>query len=165
MPPGIRPTEARVREALFSIWGQRIRGARFLDLFAGSGAVGLEALSRGAAEAVFVEVSRRVAGVAEANAVRVAADGWSVLRGELPEALEKLSPGYYDLVFADPPYDFVDYEAVIAGVAPLLAAGGALAVEHSVRVALPRAAGGLALCDERVYGESALTFYDAAAER
>ncbi len=159
VPPGVRPTASRVREALFSIWRNRISGARFLDLFAGSGAVGLEALSRGAREVVLIEASRRAAAVAEANAARLAQGGVTVLRAELFEGLAKLSDARFDLVFADPPYDFVGYEDVITGVAPLLTPAGELAVEHSVRKTLPSVAGELSLDNERIYGESSLAIY------
>ena len=164
VPPEVRPTGSRMREALFSIWRPRVRDARFLDLFAGSGAVAFEALSRGASEVVLVEASRRAAAVAEANGVRLAQSGVRLVRAELPGALERLERGRYDLVFADPPYDFGAYEELIAGVAPLLAPEGELAVEHSVRTSLPASAGVLELRDQRVYGESALAFYGRRAE-
>ncbi len=151
-----------MREALFSIWRRRIDGARFLDLFAGSGAVGLEALSRGAVEVRFVEARARAVNVIRGNAVRLAQSGWDVLRAELPGGLGRLGASRFDLAFADPPYDFDRYEEVIAEAVGVLESPGELAVEHSVRVALPREVAGLTLRDQKVYGESALTLYECS---
>ncbi len=161
MPPGVRPTGARVREALFSIWAERLQGARFLDLFAGSGAVGLEALGRGAAEVVLVESDRRIARVAAANAARLATGSWRIVVATLPAELGELGGQRFELVFADPPYAFEAYERLIAGVAEVLAPGGALAVEHSARVALPRGVAGLELGAERRYGDTSLSIFGA----
>lgn len=163
VPEAARPTEGRVREALFSIWSEAIEGARLLDLFAGSGAIGFEALSRGASEVVLVDTSREVAatlarsreklGIAPAAAV--------IVQAELPTAkLSKL--GLFDLVFADPPYAFDRHADLLAMVRPLLAEGGELVLEHSSRTVLPEAAGDLFLNRERSYGGSALGFYRAA---
>lgn len=160
--PGVRPTEGRVRESLFSIWQTRVPGARFLDLFAGSGAVGLEAHSRGAAFVCFVEADPRALRDLERNAAELPLEAWRRWRGRLPAALVQLAGAGerdFDLVFADPPYAFAEYAKLIEGVAPLLAATGELAVEHSARVTMPAAAGGLARVDERRYGETAISFY------
>ena len=164
--PGVRPTEGRVRESLFSIWQDRVPGARFLDLFAGSGAVGLEANSRGAAFVCFVEADPRVLRDLEKNAAGLPRESWRRWRGRLPGALAQLEsagePGF-DLVFADPPYAFTEYAKLIESSALVLAAGGELAVEASARAALPEAAGGLRRTDERRYGETTLSFDRRAA--
>jgi 16S rRNA (guanine(966)-N(2))-methyltransferase RsmD len=160
--PGVRPTEGRVRESLFSIWQTRVPGSRFLDLFAGSGAVGLEAHSRGAAFVCFVEADPRALRDLERNAGELPRQAWRCWRGRVPAALGRLAVAGeqpFDLVFADPPYAFAEYGQLIAGVAPLLAGEGELAVEHSARVALPEASGGLSRTDERLYGETAISFY------
>jgi 16S rRNA (guanine(966)-N(2))-methyltransferase RsmD len=104
---GVRPTQDRVREALFSVLGERVPGARVLDLFAGSGAVGLEALSRGAASACWVESDRRVAALLRENVETLGAEaGNRILCADVVRALRTGSVGpAYDLVFADPPYD------------------------------------------------------------
>lgn len=164
VPRGVRPTEGRVREALFSIWGERLRGARLLDLFAGSGAVALEAVGRGAHAALAVEREHRSLEVLEANVERLGEVGVvEVRKGDLPVALAALAGAgeRYDLVFADPPYDYRPYPLLIEAVAPLLTEDGELVVEHSVRREMPLEVGGLVRADERRYGETALSFYRA----
>lgn len=102
---GVRPTTDRVREAWMSILGHRIGGAAVADLFAGSGALGLEALSRGAAHVTFVERSRRAIGVLERNISSLDADGVAtVVRGDALAHLHRLDPARCDLALADPPY-------------------------------------------------------------
>jgi len=163
VPRDVRPTEGRVREALFSIWGDAVGGARVLDLFAGSGAVTLEAVSRGALEALALEEAPRVVTAMAATVRRVGEAGRiEVRRGSLPGALASLAaerPGAFDLVFADPPYRWPDYPRLVAAAEPLLAPDGELAVEHASRHELPAEAGGLVRTDVRRYGESALSFY------
>ena len=157
VPPGARPTEGRVREALFSIWADRLNQARVLDLFAGSGVVGLEALSRGALTVLFVDDNLRAVKTLEANAAQVG-EKVEVRKLPLPFGLSRLS-GPFDLVFADPPYAFADYETLLAGLAPLLAPDGEVVVEHSSRNDLPLEVGRLVRADVRRYGESSLSFY------
>ncbi len=160
VPPGARPTEGRVREALFSIWGDRVDNARVLDLFAGSGVVGLEAAGRGALSVLSVDESLRAVKTLEANAEKVGEKGIAIRRLTLPAGLERLvSEAPFDLVYADPPYNFALYAELVAGVAPLLSAHGELAVEHSSRRDLPLEAGRLVKADVRKYGESAISFY------
>lgn len=160
----IRPTLDRVRESLFAIIGPAIEGV-FLDLFAGTGANGIEALSRGASSAEFVDSDKDSIALIRKNleTTRLAARG-TVHRLSLPAALDKLAKnraGYYDLIFADPPYAFVEYDALIAGIGEraLLAPGGCLIVEHETRNPLAEAAGGLHAFRTAKYGECALTFY------
>ena len=165
--PGVRPTEGRVRESLFSIWQSRIGGARFLDLFAGSGAVGLEAHSRGAAFVCFVEADARALRDLERNAGEMPALAWRRWRGRLPAALgqlERAGEAPFDLAFADPPYAFDEYEALIERSASLLADDGVLAVEHAWRTELPESAGGLRRIDQRRYGDTAISFYGRRPE-
>lgn len=157
VPPGARPTEGRVREALFSIWSDRLEGASVLDLFAGSGVVGLEALGRGAVSILCIDDDPRAVKILEANASRLG-ERLAVRRLSLPAGLAKLS-GPYDLVFADPPYAFDGYEELLTGVEPLLAEAGEMAIEHSSRRELPLEAGRLVRVDARRYGESSLSFY------
>lgn len=162
VPPGARPTEGRVREALFSIWGERVDGARVLDLFAGSGAVALEALGRGALAALAVDQGVAAVKTIEANAALLGEKLLEVRRLPLPVGIDKLveeEAGPFDLVFADPPYSFEAWEALLAGIAPLLAAEGEIAAEHASRRALPLTAGPLVRTETRRYGESALSFY------
>jgi 16S rRNA (guanine(966)-N(2))-methyltransferase RsmD len=159
VPPGARPTEGRVREALFSIWGDRLEGARVLDLFAGSGVVGLEALGRGALTVLCVDDDLRSIKTLEANAFRLG-EKIEVRRLTLPGGLARLT-GPFDLVFADPPYAFKGYDELLAGVAPLLAQEGEAVLEHSSRREMPVEAGPLVRVDVRRYGESSLSFYRA----
>lgn len=167
MPREVRPTEGRVREALFSIWGDRLEGARLLDLFAGSGAVALEALGRGALAATAVEREPGAVAVLRANAEKLGESAaLTVLAGALPLELARLArgaPGSFDLVYADPPYAFTGHGPLLAAAAPLLAAGGELALEHSSRAETPLEAGGLVRVDRRRYGESGLSFYRRGA--
>lgn len=163
VPPGARPTEGRVREALFSIWQEPLKGgARLLDLFAGSGAVGLEAAGRGALRVVCVEQSRRSFSLLQSNRDRLGEALVELRRLKVPAGLEELvarGDGPFDLIFADPPYRFSGYTALLAGIEPLLDEHGEVAVEHSARTPPPGEAGGLIRVDLRTYGESALSFY------
>lgn len=128
--PGVRPTTERAREALFSIVGDRVRGARVLDAAAGSGALGFEALSRGAREVVFVEADRRTAAVLEANAgtVRLEERVRVVVR-TVASYLRIDRPAGFDFVFFDPPWaDPVASE--LEGLWTALSAGGTFVVER-----------------------------------
>ena len=102
--PGLRPTPERVRETLFNWLMPRIDGARCLDLFAGTGALGLEALSRGAGAVVFVETSRLAADMLRRNVETLGAAGARVVEGGARELLERTAPGSFDIVFLDPPF-------------------------------------------------------------
>jgi 16S rRNA (guanine(966)-N(2))-methyltransferase RsmD len=167
-PPGLatRPTSDRVREALFSALGP-LAGARVLDLFAGTGALGIEAVSRGAARAVFVESARPALAALRDNLASLALTAEARVVGQ-PAAravAAVVAAGPFDLVFADPPY------AALAEVPPLvaaLAAAGALAararlvLEHATRDAAPALAG-LAARPSRAYGDTSVTIYDAIA--
>lgn len=137
-PPGLatRPTADRTREALFSMLISRLgsfEGLRVADLYAGSGALGLEALSRGAAQACFIEADRAAGGALRTNVERLGASEAAVVRIADAAALPPLAPPLepFDLVFADPPYKRGSGSRVVAAVtaAGWLAAGGWLAVE------------------------------------
>jgi 16S rRNA (guanine966-N2)-methyltransferase len=121
-PEGVRPVSDRVREGLFSSLADRVEGAHVLDLYAGTGALGIEALSRGAADAVFVERDRRAVAAIRQNLARTALeDRARVLHGDAVRSLEG-SDGSYDLVFADPPYES-DPTEVERALAVLVAKG------------------------------------------
>ncbi len=168
-PPGLatRPTAAKMRQALFNILGPRVAGARVADLFAGSGALGLEALSRGAASCLFVEKSRSTAQLIQANLEhlglgprgKVVASGLEAVGG----ALRAQAP--FDLVLADPPYDQGQVERLLALAAQgwLLAAGGQMIIEHSP-AERPQAPAGLKNFDHRCYGQSEMSFFGPDAE-
>ena len=131
---GVRPTGDRAREGLFNSLGSLLDldGARVLDLYAGSGALGLEALSRGAAEAVFVESGPKVLPVLRANLATVGLPGGRVIAGSVPTVVGGRAPAAFDLVLADPPYA-VDVEEVL-GVLRSLIGGGWLAPDSVVVV-------------------------------
>ena len=164
VPEGVRPTEQKVKEALFSIWGGRLAEATLLDLFAGSGAVAIEAISRGALEVTVVESNRSVLEALKRNAALLPAGSFHLLARPVERALTELGgrAADFDIIFADPPYSWVPDAGFLAGCSALLRAGGALTVEHSSRVVLPVEAGVLIRTDARRYGESALTFYGKA---
>jgi 16S rRNA (guanine966-N2)-methyltransferase len=164
VPPGARPTEGRVREALFSIWSDRLAGARVLDLFAGSGVVGLEALGRGALSALAVDQGLPAVKTLEANAAKLGEGLLEIRRLTLPEGLARLPTGAFDLVYADPPYTFASYGELLEGAAPLLAQDGEIAVEHTSRRELAIEVGLLTRIDVRRYGESAISFYRRGPE-
>ena len=131
----VRPTPDRVRETLFNWLRAHVEGARCLDLYAGTGALGLEALSRGAREAVFVEHDRVLVEALESNARVLGANARVV--GERVERFVAGPPGPFDIVFLDPPYA-VSLEPIIARLPALLAANGLVYVERAARDGLPK---------------------------
>jgi 16S rRNA (guanine(966)-N(2))-methyltransferase RsmD len=165
---GVRPTTGRVREALFAMLGDRVIGARVLDLCAGSGALGLEALSRGAAEVVFVE---RDHSCQRAIARNLAATGFAerskVMRRPWARALRELTTEglRFDVVLFDPPYEDEAASAIVAALAPgeLLAPGGVIAGETRRGAAVPDASGLLRLARRRTYGDTELVLWLATS--
>lgn len=160
----IRPTSDRVREALFSILAPRIEGARFLDLFAGTGANGIEALSRGAAWSTFVDSQARALAVVARNLETTSLAGVADrLRLDLPKDLPLLSQraAPYEVIFADPPYAFSEYGALLEALQHtcLLAKGGVLVVEHDRRVSVRTKSSALTSFRESSYGDTVLSFF------
>jgi 16S rRNA (guanine966-N2)-methyltransferase len=155
----VRPTAGRVKESVFSILGEHVRGARVLDLYAGSGALGLEALSRGACAAVFVENDPVAARTLRENLERLAAAA-SVVRAPAERAVAELHDSF-DLVFLDPPYgsSLAARTLEILGRAGVVAPGGLVVAEHSRRDELPDHAGALERVDRRRYGDTEVSFY------
>jgi 16S rRNA (guanine966-N2)-methyltransferase len=152
-PTGVRPTSDRVREAWMSIVGSAIHGARVLDLFAGSGALGLESLSRGATEAHFVDNSPKSLAAISANARSLGAGDRAVIhRGDAVAFASGIAPGRYDIAFADPPY--ADRLATRIAEAWLKRPFATLlGVEHHRDERLPGSE------DHRKYGDTVITFY------
>lgn len=147
----VRPTADRVREAWMSILGEALEGARVLDLYAGSGALGLEALSRGAASADFVELGAASLEALRANIAALGvADRARVHRSDALRFAERLAPGAYDLAFADPPYAH-DAAARLVALFRRTPFARILSVEHR---ADQRVEGD----ETRRYGDTALTF-------
>jgi 16S rRNA (guanine966-N2)-methyltransferase len=171
-PKGLatRPTTDRVREALFGILTSAgaLEGARVLDLYAGTGALALEALSRGAATAVLVESAREALAALRANVTALGLeDRARVVAGDVAKAIRRLpDAGPFDLVFADPPWAMVDEghgAAVLSALARSagIATDGRVVLEHSARTA-PFDVDGLVRLETRKYGDTALTFYKPA---
>lgn len=150
-----------MRGALFSIWSERVRDARFLDLFAGSGAVGIEALSRGALEAVFVESDRMAVDVLRRNLALVPKTAARLRSCDVDDAVADLvrRGERFDLIFADPPYALEVDESVLEALANVATEDAELAVEHSRRNPPPSEAPGWVRRDLRRYGDSALSIY------
>ncbi len=160
---GLRPTSDRLRGTLFDILGPRVEGARVLDGCAGTGAVGLEALSRGAAHVVFVDRDPRAVALIRRNAAACGlAERCTVRRAALPGGLRRLGAGAFDLVLLDPPYDAPDIGGMLAASAARLGPEGRLVIEHSRRVEPPATPAIEALRSVRA-GDSALRFYRPAA--
>jgi 16S rRNA (guanine966-N2)-methyltransferase len=162
-PPGdaTRPTADRVREALFSILGDRTRDARVLDLFAGSGALGLEALSRGARAATFVERAQPALDCLRTNLEALGAEA-EVVRADALRWLRGASAGarQYDLVFLDPPYRRAGaLGAELSDVLPVVLAPGALVVTESDRRAPLELS--IPATDERRYGDTLIRIHAA----
>lgn len=164
----MRPTADRVREALFSVLGGKVDAARVLDLFAGTGALGLEALSRGAASAVFVESDPAARAVLERNIGTLGASGAEILFADYRRAVRRLSAGgrRFDIVFLDPPY----------GLGMAAAAARALETEHLLEAAAvvvveeaAREPGGVFPAEwgtpaARRYGDTRIAFFTVPGE-
>jgi 16S rRNA (guanine966-N2)-methyltransferase len=161
-PKGIqtRPTSDRVRENVFNIVAPWIEGARVLDLYAGSGAMGLEALSRGAASAVFVEAEPQAIRAIERNLDKLRLTGARVVRLNASTGLaqEAASGRKYDLVLADPPYSMTDYDA-LARYLPLVLSEDGLVVLESAAKTEPELAG-LSIRSTRKYGSTRVTVFE-----
>jgi 16S rRNA (guanine(966)-N(2))-methyltransferase RsmD len=157
---GLRPTSDKLRETLFNVVSARVAGARVLDLYAGTGAVGLEALSRGAAHVTFVDADRRAVALIEQNLRHCGvADRYAIIRFRLVPEAPALPAGSFDLIVLDPPYDEPDLAAVVAATMSLIALDGLVVLEHARRRPSPELVGRLRRTREVVSGDSALAFY------
>ena len=166
--PGLetRPTSAKVRQALFNVWQGSIVGCRWLDLCSGSGAMGAEALCRGAQSVVGIERSSAACSTIEENWQKVATMSqiYQLLRGDVVNCLADLEGRVFDRIYFDPPYAGGLYQPVLAAIDRygLLAPLGELAVEHSLNPqigTLSESLPTLELCRQKVYGNTALSFY------
>ena len=164
--PGLRPTSDRLKETVFAILAPRLEGARVLDGFAGSGALGIEALSRGAASVVFIELDSRAAGLIERNLAHCRiTDGYVMMRAEFTRALRQLpADRRFDLALLDPPYDLADLASMVEAAASRMAPGGVLVLEHASRHEAPARVGGFAAVRQVKAGDSTVTFYREAPE-
>ena len=158
---GLRPTSDKLRETLFNVVSQRVPGARVLDFYAGTGAIGIEALSRGAAHVTFVETDARALKLIDENLRQCGvSDRYVIIRTP-----QSLPAGSFDLAVLDPPYDVPDLTVSIAAAEPLLAPGGLLVLEHARRRPVPEHVGRLRMSRDLISGDSALAFYSELAER
>ena len=152
---GLRPTSDKLRETMFNVLAPRIDGARVLDYFAGTGAIGIEALSRGASHVTFVDTDPRARKLIDENlrtcGVR---ERYAIIRTP-----QSLPAGSIDVAVLDPPYDEPDLTASIAAAEPLIASGGLLVLEHARRRPAPEQVGRLRMSRDLVSGDSALAFY------
>ncbi len=158
----VRPTLDRVRQAVFSSLGEAVQGARCLDLFAGTGAVGIEALSRGAGSAVFVDSSRRCCEILRRNLEDCGLGGRArVIESDWESALRELRrPGEaFDIAYVDPPYSRTGEAPVLEATAGLVAPDGCLLFEHLLRNTPPERAGNWVRGRTAPYGQTAVTWY------
>jgi 16S rRNA (guanine966-N2)-methyltransferase len=162
---GTRPTSDKVREAIFNILDSNFEvPERVLDLYAGSGGLGLEAMSRGAASALFVDADEDACEVIQANIATLSCSGAAVVCSPVVRWLTKQSGAEFGWIFLDPPYDShktgeLDKALGLIVKKAILAVDGLVIAEHEWRNAPPDAVGGLALFDRRRYGQTAVSFY------
>ena len=163
---GLRPSSDRLRETLFNVLGEHVRDAVVLDACAGTGALGIEAISRGARHVVFVERDKRATALISDNAIRCGiADRCRIVRRALPEVMDRYDlPETFDVIMLDPPYDDPKINAILFSVGERLASHGVLVVERTRR-ARPSLVVGLTHVRRVTSGDSALDFYRQDGER
>jgi len=164
-PRDVRPTSERARQAFFNIVSERIAGARFLDLFAGTGIFSFEALSRGAATSTAIDVSRQNVAAIAANAASFGVTV-RVIAADVLTGIKRLPGEVFDVIYADPPYDYAGYDDLLMTIAThlTLAPGAIVALEHrrnTEPVTLEPT--GLSRTRRAEYGEVWIDFYEAVA--
>jgi 16S rRNA (guanine(966)-N(2))-methyltransferase RsmD len=160
---GLRPTSDRLRETLFNILGPSVQGARVLDGYAGTGAIGIEALSRGAGGVTFVENDPRAVKLIEANLAALAAGGPVkpvIIRAGFADAAKRLGGEPFDLIIVDPPYGHGAAEAALDAAGQLAGPVTRVVVEHAARYPPPGTRAGLRLTRTVTAGDSGLSFYE-----
>lgn len=166
MPAGIRPTRELVRKAVFDILGD-VAGLSFLELFAGSGAVGLEALSRGAGEVAFVESDRRCVAAIKKNLALLGVTECGLYTKEAEQTIGFLHKAgrRFDIIFLDPPYHLELPKKTLQtlGAYDILAPAGLIIAQHFKKDEVPREAGSLAVFKQSKYGDTFLSFYRKSA--
>lgn len=156
-----RPTLDRVRENVFNILQMKVRGARVLDLFSGSGAMAFEAISRGAENAVLVDCDRQAHMVQRQNADKLRlADSCTIMHCDWTQAVAQLTAQHtrFDLVILDPPYAMHDMTSVLGALRPLLKPDAVILLEHEAKV-FPSVPDGFELYDSRKYGVAGVSFF------
>jgi 16S rRNA (guanine966-N2)-methyltransferase len=161
---GLRPTSDKLRETLFNILAPRIEGTHVLDGYAGTGALGIEALSRGAVQVTFVEQDRRAQALIAQNLARCGVtNGYAIIRASATRALADFQAraSAFDVILLDPPYgeDAAHVDAVLAQAAGVVTRGGVIVLEHGRKHPAAAAAGRLARTRDVISGDSVLTFY------
>jgi 16S rRNA (guanine(966)-N(2))-methyltransferase RsmD len=158
---GLRPTSDKLRETLFNILGTRIEGARVLDGFAGTGALGIEALSRGAAHVTFIDRDARALALVAENLRRCGVEhGYAMMRRGIGTAANGEVSPEFEVILLDPPYQFAQTADVVGLSGRRLAPGGLLVLEHARRRPSPERAGPLVRTRVVTSGDSALSFYE-----
>ena len=162
MPAGlrVRPTSDKAKQALFNILGEKVEGAHFLDLFAGIGGIGIEALSRGAERVVFVDDSRESLHIVKYNIEQTGFSERAQVVASKTETFLKKTSEQFDIVFLDPPYSLV-LEPLLNGLADsgILKPDAVVIAEHFKKQPAPVQAGRLTLYREARYGDTVLAFY------
>jgi 16S rRNA (guanine966-N2)-methyltransferase len=162
---GLRPTSDKLRETFFNIVAPRLEGARVLDGYAGTGAVGIEALSRGAAHVTFVERDRRALALIDANLAACGLQADYTIEGrDVIAALRHAAGAAFDLVWLDPPYDITNVTDALDAAAGALAPGGLLVLERATRQE-PGTPPSLERVRDVKSGDSTLTFFTRATPR
>lgn len=166
--PGLRPTSDKLRETLFNVLGPAVAGARLLDGYAGTGAVGIEALSRGAAHVTFVDSDRRAVELVQANLLHCGVkERYAIIRVDFAGVAARLGQDRFDIIFLDPPYGAGAMAAALAAAAGLASSHGGplraretrVVIEHARRDEPPAEAGQLRLTRSLSSGDSGLAFY------
>ncbi len=163
---GIRPTQNKIRKAIFDCLGDSIKNSLFLELFAGSGAVGIEALSHGARQVSFVEKESNCLKLIESNLKLVEVGEHRLYKKDSLQAIKYLSQGgmKFDIIFLDPPYekDLAKKSLLSLSVYDIVAPQGIIVVEHHKKEELPKGEGSLILFKQKRYGDKVLSFYKKA---
>jgi 16S rRNA (guanine(966)-N(2))-methyltransferase RsmD len=158
--PGLRPTSDKLRETLFNIIAPRIAASRFLDGYAGTGAVGIEALSRGAAHVTFIEQDRRALHLIRENLAGCGVEAdYTIESGDVPGVLRGAQTRAFDLIWLDPPYDLTNVAGLLDAAAGVLDPAGLLIYEHATRRE-PDVPPSLARVRDVKSGDSTLTFLE-----
>ncbi len=163
---GLRPTSDRLKETLFNVLGEMVGGARVLDGFAGSGALGIEALSRGAASVTFIDEDARAVALVDANVRHCGiSSGYVIIRGSFAGAVRRVPAGQaFDLVLLDPPYEYANLAEAIAAADGCRSPEGILVLEHARRRDVPERGASFRRIRIVTAGASALSFYRAAGD-
>ena len=157
---GLRPTSDKLRETLFNVLGPAVAGARVLDGYCGTGAVGIEALSRGAAHVTFVDRDRRAVDLVQANLLHCRVkERYAIIRVDFAGVAARLDQVPFDLIFLDPPYGAEEMAAALEAAAGLASSDARVVIEHARRDEPPAAAGQLRLTRRLTSGDSGLAFY------